>query len=292
MASLTRGARVTPARVSVLVLAIAGVVAGALAMLVWMVDETHFDRPSAEFDALERQIEAVAGVEGVDKERWVEAPTFSSPTSVMHVRVDEGGLGGLLEAACAADYPDPVTWSVRVRTPSGADVSLHAEPTGAGSPSGRRCIDFGFDATRLVAELDRVAPGLAVQPAIWEGERLALVALADEAPRGFAHLLPLVEHADTLRSAAGVDGGAVEVNGASLGLVLERGEGDDYRTLLEELARAHAVGAFWVDAGDTPSGREGSVQVVAPEEQRAAITSIIAASGLPVADLPVRFLDQ
>ena len=154
---------------SVFVLAIVGVTIGALVLFAWMVDETHFDRPSQEFDDLERQVAGLPGVDGVDKERWVEAPTFSHPTSWMSVSVDEAGLPALLEAACSTDYPDPVTWSIRVRTPAATDVSFHADatdPTAAGS--GTQCPDFGFDAVALIPELDRVAPGLAVQPGIWK----------------------------------------------------------------------------------------------------------------------------
>ena len=105
---------------SVLVLAIVGFVTGALVMFGWMVNETHFDRPSQEFDEFETQLENLPGVDSVEKERWVEAPTFSDPTSWMSVTVDEAGFPGLLEAACSTDYPDAVTWSIRVRTPAGS----------------------------------------------------------------------------------------------------------------------------------------------------------------------------
>jgi len=278
---------------SVLVLAIIGVVTGALVLLSWMVNETHFDRPSQEFDELETQLENLPGVDSVDKERWVEAPTFSDPTSWMSVTVDEAGLPGLLQAACSTGYPDGVTWSIRVRTPSAAEVSLYAAPTAPSTAGGdARCPDFGFDAVRLVDELDRVAPGLAVQPSIWENGRLELVAL-EELPAGFTHLLPLIRHADDLLGAAGLDANAVvEINSANLGLTLEPGESDAYLTLLTELAASHAVSSYWADGGGTPMDGIEKVQIVAPDEQHAAIEELIRSSALHIADLPVRFLEQ
>ncbi|WP_127472973.1 hypothetical protein [Microbacterium sulfonylureivorans] len=278
---------------AVLVLAIVGVVTGALVILGWMVDETHFDRPSADFDELEAQLESLPGVSGVDKERWVEAPTFSNPTSWVSVAVDQAGVPGLLEAACSSDYPDAVTWSIRVRTPGAAEVSLHAAPTAADTDADdARCLDFGFDAVRLIDELDRVAPGLAVQPTIWNDDVLSLVALEEEKPAGFTHLLPLVEHADDLLVAAGLDAdGAVEINSANLGVVFESRDGGRYLALLTDLAESRAV-SFWADGGGTPIDGIDKVQIVAPVEQRAAIEETIRSSGLEIADLPVRFLEQ
>ena len=279
---------------SVLVIAIIGFVTGALVVFGWTVDETHFDRPSQEFDEFETQLENLPGVDGVEKERWVEAPTFSDPTSWMSVTVDESGVPGLLEAACSTAYPDAVTWSIRVRTHADAEVSLYAEPTAPNVAGGdARCPDFGFDAVRLIEELDRVAPGLAIQPTVWDNGRFALVALEDELPTGFTHLLPLIEHADDLVVAAGRDAnGVVEINAANLGLLLEPGEGDGYLALLTELAEERAVSSYWADGGGTPVDGIDKIQIVAPDEQHAAIEKAIRSSGLHIADLPVRFLEQ
>jgi len=276
--------------ISVLVLAIVGVGIGALMLLAWMVDETHFDRPSQEFDDFERQVASLPGVDGVDKERWVEAPTFSHPTSWMSVSLDEAGLPGLLEAACSTDYPDPVTWSMLVRTPAGADVSLHAGATDpSAADSGTQCPDFGFDAVALVHELDRVATGLAVQPVIWDNGRFALVALDG----GFVQVLPLVEHADELLAAAGLDtDNAVEISSPNLGVVLEPGESEEYLALLTELTELHSVRSFWADPDGSQADGIEKVQIVAPEDEHAAIEDRIRASGLHIADLPVRFIEQ
>ncbi len=288
-----RGRVVRRLWLSVAVLAIVGFVAGGVLVFGWMVDETHFDRPSAEFDEFGRQVDGLSGVDLVDKQRWVEAPTFADPTSWISVTVDEAGLPGLLEAACSNDYPDAVTWSIRVQTPAGAEVSLNAAPTDTPAAGGDpRCPDFGFDAVRLVRELDHVAPGLVVQPAIWENGRFALVTLEDQMPSGFTHVLPLIEHADALLEAAGVGPGeAVEINSGNLGFVLQPGELDAYFAMLSELADERGVTSYWADGGTPIDGVE-KIQMVAPEEQHASIEEIIASSGLQIAELPVRFLEQ
>ncbi|PSL37956.1 hypothetical protein CLV49_1564 [Labedella gwakjiensis] len=278
---------------SVLLVVVAGCVTGAVVVFGWMVDETHFDRPSASFDAFESQVEDLPGVASVDTERWVEAPTFLSPTSWMTVTVEEAGLPGLLDAACSTDYPDPVTWSIIVRTDASTEVSVHTGPgvssTIAADDAG--CPAFGFDVVRLVEELDEVAPGLSVQPAIWEDGRFALVALDEDASTGFTHLLPLVEHADDLIAAAGLDAEtAVEINSANLILVLEPGETDDYVELLTELADDGDVESYWADGGGTPIDGVEKVQIVAPEEHHPAIEGIIRSSELHISDFPVRFI--
>ncbi|WP_243074347.1 hypothetical protein [Microbacterium sp. SS28] len=265
----------------------------ALVMLAWMVNEEHFDRPSQEFEALEALVENLPGVDSVEKERWVEAPTFSDPTSWMSVRVDEAGLPRLIAAVCASDYPDAVLWSIRVQTPAGAELSLHAAPAASGS-EGRAaaCPDFGFDAVGLVDELDRVAPGLAIQPAIWEDDRFALVGIEEEGPTGFTHLLPLVEHTDDLLLAAGRDASeVVEINTANLGVVIHPGERADYLAVLTELAEEHSVSSYWADSGTPIDGIE-KVQIAAPNEQHAAIEKIIRSSRLHIAGLPVHFIEQ
>ncbi|WP_127817712.1 hypothetical protein [Microbacterium sp. CPCC 204701] len=280
---------------SVMVFAIAGVVVGAVVLIGWMVDETHFDRASREFDAFEAQLENLPGVDGVDKERWVEAPTFSSPTSWMSVTVDEAALPGLLEAACSTDYADPVTWAIHVRTPAGAEVSLHTAPTSPNrSDDAARCPDFGFDAVRLVDELDRVAPGLDMQPAIWDNGRFAVVAIEDAPSTGFAHLLPLIEHADDLLAAAGLDATELlDVNSANLAVTLRPDERLGYLALLSELTAEHHVSSYWAgDGGGAPVDGVDRVQIVAPDQQHAMIQNAIRSSRLSVADLPVRFLEQ
>ena len=90
--------------------------AGGLLLFGWMVDETHFDRPSAEFDALETEVLALPGIETVEKERWVEAPTFANPTSWMRVTLERAALPSLLDTACASGYPDPVMWGCLLYT--------------------------------------------------------------------------------------------------------------------------------------------------------------------------------
>ena len=121
-----RPRRKAAARVGVtsLVVALVGLVVAALVLFAWMVNEEHFDRPSAEFDELASAIDLLPGVEAVEKERWVEAPTFSNPTSWMAVTVDQAGLAGLLDAACAMEYPDAVVWTRQLprifSTPSAA----------------------------------------------------------------------------------------------------------------------------------------------------------------------------
>ena len=282
------------ALLAVMALAIVGVVFGAVVTFGWMIDETHFERPTPEFDDFESQIEKLPGIDRVDKERWVEAPTFSNPTSWMSVTVDQAGLPRLLEAACLTDYPDAITWSIRVRTAAATEVSLHAAPTASHAVGGEsRCPDFGLDAVRVVDELDRVAPGVAIQPAVWEDGRLALAALEEDVPADLTHLLPLIEHADDLLAAAGLTGNhGVEISSANLGLILEPGESAGYLALLTELAEDRAVSSYWADGGGTPIDGVEKVQVVAPDEQHAAIEEIIRSSRLHIADLPVRFLEH
>jgi hypothetical protein len=275
----------------VTILTIGAMATGALIVLGWMVDETHFDRPSAQFDELEAQLEQLPGVDVVQKERWVEAPTFSSPTSWVSVTVDEAALPGLMEAACVTDYPDPVSWSIRVHTPEDAEVSLHVDPSTTNA--NQKCPDFGLDAVPLIAALNRAAPGLAVQPAIWENGRFALVAIDEEMTTGFTPLLPLVENADELRDAAGLgENEAVEVNGSTLTLVIAPGEADVYFAMLTVLSEDHGVTSYWADGGGTPSDGVEKVQIVAPADQHAAIEEVIRSSGLHIADFPLRFIEQ
>lgn len=280
--------------ISAAIVAIIGVVIGGLIVFSAMVNETHFDRPSAEFDAFAAQVESLPGVDRVDTERWVEAPTFADPTSWIFVTTDQAGLPGVLAAACSTDYPDAITWSIDVRTPSAAEVALHAAPAGwSGAGADARCPSFGFDAVALVAELDRVAPGLEVQPSVWDDGTLAFVAPEEQMPSGFDHLLPLVEHSDALVAASGMGEGAlVEINSSNLGFLLPPGESAAYLGLLTELAEQHAVTSYWADGGGTPIDGVEKVQIVAPGSEHAAIERAIRSSSVHVADLPVRFIEQ
>jgi hypothetical protein len=286
-------------RMTVGIAAVVVLATGALLLAAWSLDDTHFDRPSAEFDELGAELERLPGVEAVEKERWVEAPTFSDPTSWMFVTVSEAGLPGLLEAACTSGYPDEITWHIRVRTPAASEVALNASPSDpiptASAPS---CPDFGFDAVRLTKELDRVAPELAVQPSIWDEGVLTLLAMDDldqpdaGTPTGFADTLPLIEHADALLTAAGRDADeVVEITSPDLSLMIGPGESAAYLALLADLVHLGATG-FRADGGGTPIGGAETVQVVAPDGRHAAIEDAVASSGLRVADLEVRFVEQ
>ncbi len=259
-------------------------------LFAWTVNETHFDRPSEQFDQFGAEIAGIPGVESVDNERWVEAPTFSHPTSWMSVSVSADGLSGVIEAACASDYADPVTWTIRVG--GAAEVTLNAGPPApAQSDGARACPDFGFDAVSLVDELGRVAPGLAVQPAVWDDGRFALVAL--EVPSGFTSVLPLVSNAGRLLEAAGLPAtGIVEINSQNLGFTFEPGERDRCVALLTELAEEYGASSFWVTSADASADGTGNVQVVAPAAQHDAIEEAIRSSGLSFARDPVSFLEQ
>ncbi len=275
---------------SVVVLVGIALVFGGALLFSWMIDETHFDRPSDGFDALETQIASLPLVASVEKERWVEAPTFSDPTSWMSVTVASAGLPDVLEVACDNEYPDPVTWSFRVLTPASSEVTLNSTSFPAEAVG---CPDFGFDAMRLVDQIDRVAPGIPVQPSIWQDGLLSLVMLEDQTATGYTDVLPLVEHADALVASAGLDAGSqVEINSMNLGLILEPGESGDYLALLTALAADHAVTSFWADGAGTPTDGIEKVQIIGPESEHRAIEELIRSSSLHIADLPVRFLEQ
>lgn len=278
---------------SALGVVITAVLAWGLLLFAWMIDETHFDRPSEEFDALATQFDRLPGVAHVETERWVEAPAFSAPTSLLSAVVDVTALPGLLRTACSAAYPEPVTWSLRVSTAADAEVSMRAtsDPTG-GALGDAHCLDFGFDAVGLVHELDRAAPGIAIQPLVLENGELAFVALDEEPSGGFSRLLPLVEHSADLIAAAGLDPNTrVEINSPDLGVVLAPDESDEYLALLTQLADDHAVRSFWASPADSQRDGSAKIQIVAPGGQRAAIETAIRTSGVPSADVPVRFIE-
>lgn len=286
------GARRTEARRRAGLIALVAVIVltfcGGLVLFGWMVDETHFARPSDEFDTFAAEVDELPGVTAVEHERWVEAPDFWSPTSWISVTVDEEGLPGVLDAACAGSYAEPVSWGITVMTLSAAEVTLPTAPVAADTSA---CPDLGFDAVPLIAELDRVAPGIDVQASIWTPGRFGLVTLEYEASRSYLHLLPLVEHSNELLDAAGLEADdAMVVNAPHLGALIHPDESDAYFQMLTELA-AHGVTSYWGDSGDIASDEIELVQVVAPESQHAAIEEVIRTSGLRLAGAPVRFLE-
>ncbi|WP_440707960.1 hypothetical protein [Herbiconiux sp. YIM B11900] len=292
---MSRSARAKRVWIAITGLGAAGILIGAFVVSGWVIDETHFDRPDGGFDRLAAQIDDLPGVSVDATERWVEAPVFLSPTSRMEVSVDQQGLPGLLDAACAAEYPDAVTWSVRVRTGAGDVVALQ-DPAVAATTTDRTdrsgCIDVGFDAVALVGEVDRVRLGVDVQVSIWEGGRFALVAL-EEGPGSIRAVLPLVAHGDELRVAAGLDPSLpVEVNAQSLGLIVQPDEFDGYSVVLSDLVEEHGVTSFWAEGGSTSTDGVDRVQIVAPDEEHAAIEAAVRTSGLRVAGLPVHFIPQ
>ncbi|MWV51334.1 hypothetical protein GRS96_18850 [Rathayibacter sp. VKM Ac-2803] len=266
----------------------AGLGVGALVVFSWAIDETHFDRPDEGFDRLTAQVEAVPSATVDGSERWVEVSSFVTPTSWIGLTVEEAGLADLLDVACTTAYPDPVTWSVRVRTDGGSTVSVHSPAQGARASAG--CPDFGLDVEGVLDVVDSTMRGVELQAAIREDGRLALVAL-EEPSGGVRTLLPLVARAEDLRDAAGLDATRlVEVNSATLILVVEPGEQERYGTVLDRLVEDHGVTSFWADGGGTPIDGVDKVQIVAPDAEHDAIEEALRDSDLHVADLPVRFL--
>jgi hypothetical protein len=273
-----------------LVIALFGVLLGAATLFSWMVNETRFDRPSAEFDALVEQVEAIPGVTEVSGQRWVEAPIFVDPISRIELDVEQEHLPALLDELCASAHPEGVSWSLEVPAAAGGVMSLHSQTDSSGRAlSGGTCPDFGFDAVSLVDELDEIAPGMAVQPAIWENGRFALVSI-EETRDGYLHLLPLVQNVGALLAAAGLDPDReVEINSTTLGATILPGQQEPYLALLTDLAEDHEVSFFWADGGGTPIDGVERVNVTAPAAQHAAIEGKIRASGLHIAGFPVVF---
>ena len=275
---------------TVTALVVVGLVFGAITIFGWTVGETHFDRPDESFDRLTKQIEDLPGVSVDEKERWVEAPTFTDPSSWVGLTVDEANLPGLLDIACTIDYPGSVSWSLRIRADGGNAVTVHSETAPGGGSNGPRCFDFGFDAVGLVDAVGSLTPGLDLQPTIWNDDQFALVVL-DDPSEGLDALLPLVAHADELREAAGLDSTrSVEINSMHLGVIIEPHEHDRYLALLTELAEEHHVASFSADSAENQTDGVAKVQISAPDREHTAIEEDIRASGLRIADLPVRFL--
>ncbi|BAJ74084.1 archaeal/vacuolar-type H+-ATPase subunit A [Microbacterium testaceum StLB037] len=277
----------TRARIGIAAAVLGTVAVGgaAVVMFGWMIDETRFDRPDPAFDALASEIAAVPGVTDVQKQRWVEAPAFLATSSWVQVTAEASAFPEVREIACETTYPDAVEWGFDLESAGGTRVSAFAD-------AARGCPAFGFDLEPVASEIFRVAPGSVIQAAIWDAERFALSSLDGGASEVVAHLLPLVAHADTLREAAGVDPAMpVEVSGPRLGVEIGPGEAAGYHALLTTLIGDHDVSFFSFGGGGTPIDGVEKVQVTAPDAQHAAIERLIADSGLPVADLPVAFLE-
>ena len=276
-----RGARPRILGISLIVLILGGLGAGGLLIFSWMVDETHFDRPSTEFDRLEAEIVAVPGVVAVEKERWVEAPIFSSPFSSLRVTLDRAALPPLLDLACSSGYADPVDWGLLVRTPTGAEVSIFSEPAASGCP------DFRLDALPTVDAVDRVAPGRSIQAAVWENGRLSFSDLLEG--RDISEMIPIVAGADELRRAAGVDDETeVEIAGSTLTVVVAAGEAPAYAALLRTLVDELGVTAFWDGAGGgAPIDGVAKTQVTGDPARLADVEAAIRSSDLRLADTPI-----
>ncbi len=275
--------KTTGTRIGVAAAVVGAIATGGAALLLfgWMIDETRFDRPDAAFDALAAEVSAVPGVTDVQKQRWVEAPLFVNPSSWMQVTGDVSAFTAVRDVACASTYSEPVKWGFDLDVGGGTRVTAY---TG----EGRGCPEVGFDLESVASEIGRVAPGNIIQAAVWDTGRFALSSL--DGP-GVAQLLPLVAHADTLRDAAGVAPSMpVEVGGSQLGVEIRPGEAAAYHALLTTLIDDHDVTFFSYGGGGTPIDGVETVQVTAPDAQHAAVERLIAASGLPVAELPVSFL--
>ena len=133
-------------------------------------------------------------------------------------------------------------------------------------------------------------PGVDLQVAIGDGGGLALVVLGDE-PESMSGLLTLVDRVGALRDAAGLDSSrSVEINAATLTLVMQPAENEKYLALLSDLTQNHGVTSYWADGGGTPIDGVDKVQIVAPDREHDGIEDAIRASGLHVADLPVNFI--
>ncbi len=271
-------------RLTVLVAAV--VVLGGVAVVLFglMSDGTHFDRPSAEFDALEAEVVALPGVTAVAKERWVEAPTFSNPMSTVTVTLERSALPAVLETACATDYPDPVTWGLVVGTPGGAEVSMFAERVASGT--GSACPDFRLDAVGAVDALDRIAPGRTVELTVGDTGRLFVLDTPDVG-RTIADVLPFVARVDELRQAAGLDA-EVNVNSVALSVVVGPGEGPRYADLLRTLVDEYGVTSFHeFTGGGVPSQGAPGVRIGGDAAHAHEIEAAIRASGLRISQMRV-----
>jgi hypothetical protein len=267
-----------------------GLLGGVLVVLGWTVSETHFERPDAGFDRLTTRMEALPGVRVEHAERWVEAPTFSDPYSWIQLEVDAADLPGMLAAACDPAYPDPVAWSLVIDARAGTEVTVHDDVPAAGDASGSRCLDPGFDVAGVVAAAGRLVPGIMLQPSIWEDGVLTLASISYDTGE-IADVLPLVAHADDLREAAGLAPDLpVRIDAMTVSITMAPDEHERWTALLDELVAEHGVTSLSADDGSTRTDGKAVVQLVAPDAAHAAVEARIRASGLSVAEHPVRFL--
>lgn len=279
-------------RLSVVGLVVVGLLGGALVVLGWTIDERHFARPDAGFDRLTTRMDALAGVDVRDAERWVEAPTFSDPASWIQLEVDAAHLPEALAAICEAEHGDDVAWTLLVDAGASTTVTVHDEVPAAGDASGSRCLDPGFDVVGLADAAGRLVPGVDLQPSIWEDGAFALAALEYDAG-DITEMLPLVAHADELRGAAGLaPDRPVQIDSLTVGVTLGPDEHDRWLALLDELVKENGVTGVYADDGSTQTDGVAKVQVVAPEEAHAAVEAGIRASALAIAEYPVRFLPR
>lgn len=265
------------------------VISGAV-LFSWMVNETHFERPDPDFDALVGEISGLSGVSDVQSERWVEAPTFVGPTSWLDLTVTDAGLPAVMQTLCGTVYTDPVSVGVRVVTPAGTALVVGNDLDDPVFSSGT-CPDFGVDAGALVREVDRLAPGVDLYASLRQENELALSAFEAAPTAGYAEMLPLVTQSEAIRAAAGLDhSGTVILESPSLSVPVTAADGDAYAALLATLARDHLVRSFAV-VPDAEAPVDG-IQIIAPPRRHDEVARIVAASGIPAAALPVRFLPQ
>ncbi|KDP91429.1 MULTISPECIES: hypothetical protein [Clavibacter] len=277
-------------RISVVGLVVVALVGSALVVLGWTIDERHFARPDAGFDRLTTRMDALAGVDVRHAERWVEAPTFSDPSSWIELEVDAAHLPEALAAVCAAEHPDAVALTLLVDAGASTTVTVHDEVPEAGDASGPRCFDPGFDVVGLADAAGRLVPGIDLQPTLWEDGRFALASLEYDLG-DITDMLPLVAHADELRDAAGLaPGQPVQIDSMTVGVTVWPDEHERWPALLDELVTEHGVTSVYADDGSTQTDGVAKVQVSAPEEAHAAVEARIRASALAIAEYPVRFL--
>jgi len=261
---------------------VVGVVALGV-VLAMMLDETHLERPSAHFDALTAEVASVPGVTVDHSERWVEAPTFARPQAALAVTVDAASLTRFVETLCASGYAEPLMTSVSARTAVGTRMALYADADHG------VCPDYGFDAPAVLALLDEIVPGQAIQPAEWDSG-FAFTAMEGPAS-GFAHLLPLVVRSDELRVAVELPAATpLAVDGMTLGVRFLPADRQRYVALLEQVLHLGAVTFSASDADEQTDG-VARVQIAAPENARGAIERAVRASGLALADDEIRFFD-
>jgi hypothetical protein len=258
-------------------------VVGAIGLFGLMVNETQFERPSPEFDAFTAEVDAVASVDVDFTNRWVEAPTFSNPTSYVSLAVDREALPELLDTICDHAYADPVTLGLLVHTASGGQIGAYGVTTDADAD----CFDPGFELVAVIDELERSAPGAAVQPAIWDNGKFALgPADYEEWTPGFSDLLPLVANAEAVRDAAGLpESLPIEINSMNLGVTIATGESAAYAELLTELADLGVL-SVWAELGGQADGVD-KVQLTGDAADRAAVERVVRAAPLPIADHPI-----